>query len=359
MTIQPVLSRALEAAWGIRYKPITGSLVRLNRPDGFIVAERRLRVEREGEWILYWARKEGISSKRLASLISRETGGEARILGLKDTDSISYQYVFVRGAAKRPERIEGEGFNAWLIGRRTRGPKLGVHGWNNFRVEVTIVEGDPRSVCGAAGGLVVPGFYGPQRFGVERPNTHLYGLLAGIPAPGLLVREYRYWYPMQPPYHGGYEERALEEMREEGDPYRVLNHTPQSIARDALESYIWNRMLSRVLEEGVPPRVYERESRALCPVERKAWLAHLPSRRLLSKSGRWSSLLWEVLEEEAIPARLLPAKAPMRPVAVEACRSSCRVEGGRIILWLTLPRGLYATMAVRSLAYVDWAVSKI
>lgn len=348
------LSRVLERVWGINYKPWTESTVRISRPDGFIVAEKRIRVEEEGPWIVYWTRRMGASTRRIARLIEGVAGGRAAFMGLKDSEAVAYQYIFVRDPKDPPRMIETSEFSAWLVGRRRKRPVLGGHGWNNFRLELEVTSGDPVEVCSSFKDLVVPGFYGPQRFGVERPNTHLLGLFTGIPAPGHIVREYMYNYPFQKPYGGGYEERGLSRVDETRDPYDILNYTPSSLARDALQSYIWNRMLSHILLSGEGIEAYGRVASALCPGNKKAWVAPLPSRRLLLESNRWASLLKHMLIEEGIESRILPSKAPMRPLAVEACRSSCRVVGDRVTVWLTLPRGIYASIAVRSVAYVEW-----
>lgn len=354
MVSSTTIARILEEVWGIRFRPKTRVVVAINRPNGFIVAERRVKTDREGPWLVYWVRKTGISTKRLLKQIRTVTGGEVSFMGLKDAKAVTYQYILVSNPERSPRFIEGEDFKAWLIGRRIKSPRLGSHLWNNFRITINVIEGEVKEFCEAFNNLIVPGFYGPQRFGVERPNTHILGLLAGLPSPGLLFKEYSFRYPFQIEYYAGYEMSGTGSADRERDPYAVMSHVPYSIARDALQSYIWNRMLSAVYNEPGEPQLYEKRTRALCPGERRAWIARLPSRKLLNSRSEWARLARNIVRDEGLPWRLLPSDAPMRPVAVEACRASCRPAANNAVVWVTLPRGIYATMAIRTASYVSW-----
>ena len=351
------LLRSLERVWGIDWPPRIEMLVRVNRPHGFIVAERRLRARDPQGFLVYLARKEGVPTSKVARDLSGRLGARAYPLGLKDADAIAYQYIIVEPLPREPpERLEGEGYIAWLVGRRGKAPSIGAHLWNNFRLHITVIEGDPREFCRLQGGILVPGFYGPQRFGVERPTTHIYALHRLLPEPGRLLAEYGYKYPLEGNLSYAYEARILEEARVKGDPLLPLRKPPSSsVVRDAIQSYIWNRALSQALDEQGRPTLYEKKSRALCPGERTVYLARLPSRSLLSGRGDWASLVRRIVREEGIPGYVLPGKAPFRPLTVEACRFSCMVVGGdSIVVWVTLPRGIYATIAVRTIAWVNW-----
>jgi len=349
-----MIAKILEEVWGIRFRPKTRVVVSINRPTGFIVAERRIKTDKEGPWLVYWVRKIGISTKRLLKQIRTATGGEVSFMGLKDAKAVTYQYILVLNPKRSPQYIEGEDFKAWLLGRRVKPPRLGSHLWNSFRITVNVIEGEVEEFCEAFNNLIVPGFYGPQRFGVERPNTHILGLLAGLPSPGLLFKEYSFSYPFQGEYRAGYEASGTSSVRRERDPYAITSHVPHFIARDALQSYIWNRMLSVVYKEPGEPQFYEKTTRALCPGDKRAWIARLPSRKLLNSRGDWAGLARSIVRDEGLPWRLLPRDAPMRPVAVEACRASCRPSGEGAVVWVTLPRGIYATMAIRTAGYVSW-----
>jgi len=344
---------ALEQAWGLEAPPLNPDIwVRIPRPHGFIVAERRLRVAGRGPWAVYWARKEGITSLALARRLAEHTSAKSyRLLGLKDADAIAYQYVYLLEPRKPHTILEGEGFRAWLVGWEPGPRRLGAHLWNMFRLTLEPLMGTPGGVCDALSHAeTVPGYYGPQRFGVYRPNTHLQGLYKGLGAFGLLAREYRYEYGLGGG-PGGYEARALAEAARRG-PWRVLRHGPGTLAAEALQSYIWNRALSIALAGD--PEAYGSPARTPCPRPGRAVVAPLPSRRLLSSTGRWAGLVSWVLEEEGVPAWLLPSRAPKRALVAEPCWLSCRAVDGRVVVWLGLPRGLYATVAVRAAVHVAW-----
>ncbi len=347
------LNRALEALWGLEAEPSTSAVARIERPLGFVVAERRPGGLKGGEWLVYLVRKVGVSSLQAArSLVSALGAVEFRVSGLKDADAVAYQYVYVRGGSGEA-RVEGKGWEAWLVGARERPPVLGGHQWNNFRLELRVIDGDPGEACRALGGLrLVPGFYGPQRFGVARPNTHLQGLLLAEGALGALHAEMAHEYPLGGG-PGGYEERTLRAALEAGDPLAPPRGAPARLLVEAVQSYVWNRALSAALREGLEGFV-ERRGRAACPGGGAALLARLPSRRLLEHpSTPWAGLVATVVREEALWP-VLPARAGYRPLAVEACRVSCSARGDEVVVWLTLPRGIYATVAVRSALWVDW-----
>ena len=349
-----LIIEALEKLWGIDWKPESKAIVAFMRPNGFIVAERRISARDNKGYLVYLARKEGISSTRLQSIISKTMNSRAWILGLKDSNAITYQYLIVEKEAG-PSKIEGPGYTAWLVGKRRKKPGLGAYLWNNFRLTIKIIMGDPLEVCNSLLQGPATGFYGPQRFGIKRPNTHLYGLYYLLNEPGALLREYMYTYPLSQGSPGGYEGEAVRRVRKTGDPLGVYNVPPPSIVREAIQSYIWNRAVSRILDKKGYPISWEKDGRALCPEERKAYLARLPSKILRSTRTIWARTVKEILEEEGIPWNILPRKAPYRPLIVEPCRRSCKIHNNEIVtLWITLPRGLYATIYVRSKLNVDW-----
>lgn len=355
MAWDKALVAALEALWGLEAPPRNPEVVvSIPRPRGFVVAERRIRL-RGGPWLAYWVRKEGKSSLQVARDLAKALRARGyRVLGLKDAHAVAYQYVFLEDGEAR-ESVEGAGWRAWLVGSH-RDPGLGGHQWNNFRLTLRILEGTPEGACRALVSLEhVPGYYGPQRFGVTRPNSHLQGLLHLLGGHGLLQAEMGHAYPLGGG-PGGYEGKSLREAGRLGDPLRSPLGAPLGLLREAVQAYLWNRALSRALEGDLEGYV-ERASRTPCPQQTRALLARLPSRSLLASRGPWPRLVREVMAEEGIPGWVLPPSAPMRPLAVEPCRISCRAAGDSIIVWLSLPRGVYATAAVRAGVWVDWLSS--
>ncbi|MEB3774126.1 MAG: tRNA pseudouridine(13) synthase TruD, partial [Desulfurococcales archaeon] len=196
----------------------------------------------------------------------------------------------------------------------------------------------------------IPGFYGPQRFGVERPNTHYLGLLFVEGRLGEVLREYMYRYPMEdarPP--GGYESRALSSVGA-GFP----RPRPLAIFREALQAYIFNRALSRILRDA---RGYaEHWVKVRCMgMEYRVPAARLPSPRLARSRSRWAGLVKSILEEEGLDLGLLKSlKSPFRPLLYPVCGFRQRRAPGGVMLRFSLPQGGYATTLLRELFEVDW-----
>ena len=343
---------ALEAVWGWELPPVANVLVSIPRPWGFVVAERRPGRLVGGEWLVYLVEKVGVPSGRVVSRLLSAVGGvEARISGLKDADAVAYQYVYVRGG--RPiEKIVGEGWRAWLVGFREKPPGLGGHMWNLFRLTLEVVDGDPVKACEALSRVrLTPGLYGPQRFGVKRPNTHLAGLYLSLGAWGRLLAEMGYEYPWGGA-PGGYEARSLEESVKAGAPR--IQGVPRRLSREAVQSYVWNRAASKALLDGVE-KYAERKASTPCPRPGRALVARLPDKSMVeSPRTSWEKLVASIVEEEGIPSLILPARAPRRALAAEPCMLKCREDGGRLVLWASLPRGLFATSLVRAAVWVDW-----
>lgn len=196
----------------------------------------------------------------------------------------------------------------------------------------------------------VPGFYGPQRFGITRPNTHYLGLLHAEGRMGEVLREYRYRYPLEVRSGpGGYEARELSSARPGMPRPRRLR-----IMAEALQSYIFNRALSRVLRD---PRGYaEHYVTVECMgSEYRVPASRLPGPRLRRSRSRWARLVAGVMEEEGIHwAALRGLRSPFRPLLYPACSLRAVRAGGGLALRFALPRGAYATSLLRELAEVDW-----
>ena len=361
MEIRGIL-KALERLWGVdpgAYEPFTDYTAWIERPQGFTVAEPG-GVASGGGWALYLVRKEALDSleaaRRLAALLG---AGSYSLQGLKDACSVSYQYIAIKNPRSTPSRVEAGRLRAWLVGR-SRPLAPGAHGFNVFRLHVRL-QGDPEAFCRAAHGLRwIPGYYGPQRFGVERSNTHYIGYLRLIGRLGGLVLEYGRRYPLeerapQPP--GSYERRAIEAVERRRSPLEASRFGPRRIHLEALQAYIFNRALSKLERRGLDPWMSTRRRAHLaCPQGRVA----APAGRLPppgKPSTPWQEVVLEVMEEEGLPPGLWASHATRgswRPLAYPVCRISCRPTSDGAILVTALPAGAYATILLRRIAWVDW-----
>jgi len=362
--LDPLLD-ALEALWGL-----DGGLPRggpgiawIERPHGFRVAEPRPQgLSGEGGWAVYLVRRVNMDSRAAGRLLARLLGARGyRLQGLKDACSTAYQYIAVRSPERTPGRLEHGRLSAWLAGRLREPPRPGGHGFNIFSLDVSYT-GDPAGLCRRLeGARWIPGFYGPQRFGVERPNTHYTGLLRVAGSLGGLVREYKLRYPLEearPP--GSYERAAIEAAASRASPTAAGAPGPARLHIEALQAYLFNKTLSRLLRSGHTPReLAEHWTTLHCPHGPvKAPAARLPSGRLASARTTWARALRRTMEAEGAPPTLwagLPARSSLRPLAYPVCSLRCRpTPTGAIRVCTVLPAGAYATILLRSAARVDW-----
>jgi tRNA pseudouridine13 synthase len=168
------------------------------------------------------ARRAGISRKRLG------------YSGIKDARALTCQLVSVEGLA--PDALpESSGrVRIHTPFRATKPLALGDHWGNSFTVRISGIKADPegtrRQVRETLDEMLrlggVPNFYGHQRFGTARPNTHLVGksLIEGDFKGA--VEEYLAG------TFSGEDERvtsARDELRESGDYSKALNAFPRSL----------------------------------------------------------------------------------------------------------------------------------
>jgi tRNA pseudouridine13 synthase len=362
--MQPeALEAALEDLWGIGpWEPLTRQRLWVARPWGFVVAEPRPRLEGSGAWAVYLAARVGLDSRAAASRLARAVGASRySIQGLKDACAVAYQYVALRSRGEAPSRVVAPRLKAWLMGWRRLPLRVGSHGFNFFRLEVE-TDGDPEALCSAAYRLAwIPGFYGPQRFGVERPNTHYTGLLALEGRQGRLLEEYSARYPLEPQRPPGrYEALALDAARRSLSPLDAGRAGPRRLRLEALQAYIYNRALSRLLRRlGDPRPAGEHWVTLKCPQgPLRAPAARLPG-PWMRPTSPWARVVLEVMTEEGLtphawaPARGVLRKA-FRPLLYPVCRLRCEPRGAAARIRVALPAGAYATMLLRALGRVDW-----
>ena len=334
---------SLEALWGVeaRLHDFDRSEATIYRPAGFTVVEPRITIPRGTGWTWFLVYREKIDTARAARLLARLAGGsQAGFLGLKDACARVYQYIAVKDG--RPETVEHENIKAWPLGSGGP-PRLGLHGYNIFKIEVE--AGRPRPSIGW-----IPGFYGPQRFGVTRPNSHYLGLLFMEARMGEVLREYRYRYPLEERREpGDYESRWLA-SRWSGMP----RPKPLRIMKEALQAYIFNRALSRALKQVHEYKEHTGSVRCMGQ-EYRVPLARLPGPRLAQGKSKWAKLVSRILEEEGLTWSLFKElKTPFRPLLYPVCSLKTILRGGMIVLRFALPRGAYATSLLLEAYDIDW-----
>ncbi len=324
----------------------------VRRPAGFTVVEPApVAGRRRTDTATYLVYRVGVDTRIVAGMLAGILEARGYVVsGLKDACARVYQYVSLISPSRVEDMVSTSMFKAWLAGR---GFSIwpGSHVYNMFRL---IVETpDPRSVCSNAIGITrIPGFFGPQRFGVERPNTHYIGLLYSMNMKGSIIKEYMYRYPLEERRKPGrYEARELTRSREKIDPWAIK--TPR-MALEALQAYIYNRALSKAL-----PKVdelaehYVTVSCGLGQVKMPA--ARLPAPRLAKGKSRWAKLIAGILEEEGLTLENLRGLKPsFRPLLYPVCNLKCRAGSGKAKLTFNLPKGAYATTLLSEVVELDW-----
>lgn len=214
--------------------------------------------------------------------------------GTKDKHAITTQLFSIKGCSSDddPTLPEIDGAETTILGRAGRPVLFGDHLGNEFELVVRDASGDYERITEELRRFTretdecrigVPNFFGQQRFGSIRPITHEVGLaivrgdweaavLSYLGSPSLrepegtrTAREYvertRDWQGALErfPSHLRYEISMLHRLAEgqnEGDIFRsALEAVPsnlQVLFVHAAQSSLFNRMLSRRLERGLP-----------------------------------------------------------------------------------------------------------
>jgi tRNA pseudouridine13 synthase len=185
-------SSPLEEELGIIYystdrKGVGGTLRQL--PEDFVVEEITReglianldlqRIDRgEGKYTLAVLKKTSRDLIPTISLLSRKLGARVCFAGIKDRRAITYQLISI----DRPVSEEGLSLNMKNIdlkpvGRSRWGLMPGELRGNRFTITIRSIDPnafDPQALLPPDW---LPGFFGHQRFGTTRPNTHKVGRL--------------------------------------------------------------------------------------------------------------------------------------------------------------------------------------
>jgi len=274
-----------EGTGGYIRRSLEDFVVREVSIDG-AVAGRGCSYEDTGEG--YWwfvLEKRGIDTVTALIVLSKEWGLRRNTLstaGLKDAKAVTYQFVSVKSAEFRPPGDTDLGrLSAYCFFRRPFYLRPGMLYGNVFDIWVRDSEHPERldgllDELGEARG--VPNYYGYQRFGTIRPNTHLVGKYIVQGRYRDAVRELvERVYPKE--YGRAVEARRLAEsgdyraalelfpaslhherhvirylVEHPGDFYGALRSLPLYVRRlfiGAYQAYLFNRILSRRIEYGL------------------------------------------------------------------------------------------------------------
>jgi tRNA pseudouridine13 synthase len=380
-------------------------------PEDFLVEEIPLfQPSGAGEHVVFQVEKRGMSTFDVLLRVSKGVKVSEHSVGyagLKDARAVTRQCLSV--ARVPPERVLGlrhPRFRVLSAVRHGSGLKIGHHRGNRFTVRVRGV--DAARVPAAREALEritrqgMPNAYGAQRFGVRR-DGHLVGrAVVNEDWPGFLgqllgraspyehnprVRRARDAYDAGDlaaardlfPLRHRAEKRALGALLRGASPrqaFEALGRRPRRIWVAAWQSWVFNRILRRRMEEGSHDRLLRGDVAsldacgALFPVRdgdlgepAGALPAAHPTAPLVGydlrlAGGHPGEIEREVLREEgaepeAFRADHVRARGQRRPLTVPVAEASLEVEEDgaetNAVLRFTLPSGSFATVLLDQL----------
>ena len=397
-TLPPVSPPAPPALGGVRKR----------EPEDFVVEEIPLFPPLgRGDHVIAQVEKRGLSTLDALLFLSKALKVSERNIGyagLKDARALTRQYVSIpRADPQRVARVAGPQFRVLSAARHPHGLKIGHLRGNRFTIRVR--GADPEAVPAARAALEalvqrgMPNPYGEQRFGTKQ-DAHLLGRaivegdwaafldhLLGRPSPLELdprmhaAREA--WSAGRPaeafevlPKKHRNEKRALAVFLRTNSPreaFDALGPHPKRIWVSAWQSWLFNRILERRVEEGTWDRLLPGDVAWIHAsgaqytagsgpeeAERAAALVASPTGPLPGydprfASGRPGEIEREVLREtgadaEAFRADQARMRGSRRPLRVPVREASLEVEApGRVTLRFVLPPGAFATVLLGQL----------
>lgn len=302
--------------------PVDGRI--RERVEDFEVEEvtdlRMVRQPMEKGYAVYLMEKRRMDTFTAVRRAARLLGVSVRDVsyaGLKDTIAITRQYITVPayGLSTVKEHLDDGRVSLRFVGYSNRRLRPGALRGNKFKIAVSLRDkGELRKFVDALRELSelsgIPGFYGYQRFGVRRPNTHVVGRFIVKRMWDAAVREIAgNPYPWEPPL--SYEARRL---FEEGRLEEALEKYPRTL--------FYERIVVRRLLEGCSPlEVLRRLPRSL---------------RLLYVSGYQSYLFNLALSRRLVETRLDPT-AIMEGDIVKGAKDSSMVRKGLSVVYMVAP----------------------
>lgn len=300
--------------------------------------------EEGGEYAVIKVVKEGVETHRALNALSRSLGippGNILYFGLKDREALTISHFFVKSSlvrgARFPFSLNGMAFER--IGFIQRRPPRNAFLGNKFTVRIDgVSDGDVdllKEIMRAIEERGLPSYYGYQRFGARRSNTHLLGryIVLGredtfahyLLSPSSAAEWDEFVRRARRDYAGLYYERAYAKRGLRGLDKRI-----SSLYVEAYASYLFNLLINYIIEED----------------DYGALDAELP----MPGCPEAASLYKDILGAEGMPEdalRRLPCfhrRGIFKPEKIQLIS-----EGSAIALSFVLRPGLYATIVLREI----------
>ncbi|MEJ5292401.1 MAG: tRNA pseudouridine(13) synthase TruD [Candidatus Methanosuratincola sp.] len=331
----------LESELGILYystgsPPIGGRLRQLPEdfvveeisPEGFTVNRSLERLDRgEGGFSIAVLEKRSRDLIPLVSMLERRLGAQIGYAGIKDRNAVTFQLISVGlpfGTWLPPADIDGVSIRPIGSARWTvrPGDLLG----NRFTIVIRALSAPPdRSDLNPEW---VPNYFGHQRFGVIRPNTHRVGKLLLKGDLEGAVREF-----LASPYNGEPEEafRARKELNESWDLRRAELSFPRSLS---LERSVISRLRERPCDYERAFSVLPRDLRRLFVNAYQSYLFNLALSRRLEMAGPFAVSEGDFVSP--LDRRNLPSR-PIRCDGTNLDKLRSWVESKKAVVMVNIP----------------------
>lgn len=347
--------------------------------EDFVVEEIPLEFEKGDAGVAFLVEKRGLDTFETIHKIARALGVNKRAIGyagLKDRYAITRQWMSVVGVSEdQLKKINVPGLAVLQTRRITENIHLGDLVGNRFTVVIRGIKLDTTETRNRLETLTkeiqdrgIPNFFGPQRFGQNRPVTHLVGkkivrgdldgavfdyLTLDFPGETEEIRSARRRLAKEQdfkkaleyfPRGMAYERMLLRVLSEGGSAMEALRALPAGLNKlfiDACQSYIFNTSMSRFLQN--------KDSITNFP-------APVVGYRTVLTSNEFDSVVQKVLVEEGISEENffvqkmpeLSAKGTLRSALIYP-RIECTIGNGFAKLVFELKKGSYATVVLREI----------
>ncbi len=362
--------------------PGIGGVIK-KEPQDFRVVENPVELPEGGNFLLCRLEKVDLTTYEAVERVPSKLGiptSRISYAGLKDKRASTVQFVTLEGFEPRRAEFSDGRVEVKPIKKVSRPLKSGDLRGNRFRITLRDVELDEKECLQRLGRLKkevaegIPNYYGMQRFGGDRPVTHLVGRR-------LLLRDFRGAVDtyLSKTFGSDGASQARKRLVEEGDYGAALDYFPEylhyerrllekidSIGPDSKEDWVgvfrvFPRSLRRLFVHAYQSYVF---NRALSGYMREGGTRNFPGKvpgyRTSLKPSGFDERLSDVMDEDGISTddfqfddvRELSSKGTVRPVFMGPEIETENIEDGdglSVTLSFELKPGRYATVVLREI----------